>query len=736
MSWRKIVNRVKQNISQKRHQQHHSTEEYSTTNYVEKKPWLELKYHDSDKTLIKKPEDLQTEMLEPSGPINLELLDRIQGSMIGMTIGDALGACVEFRPREYLLEKPIHDLQGGGTWGLRKGQFTDDTSMALCLANSLVAERDFNLYNQLVRYKWWYKLGYMSSTGQCFDIGQATRESLDKFDHRQRTFAQQNHVDYKEMDSISDPKLLNAFDVYCSCPQVAGNGALMRLAPVPLFFSQYPEYAVEYSGRSGKITHGDIKAYDACRFYAALIVAALQGRSKDEILDGNFYSKYRSWFGTQELCPDIQRIADGSYKKPGGYDDGIRGKGYIVNALEAALWAFWADGNSFTDGACKAVNLGDDTDTTAAIYGQLAGAYYGFKKLPKKWVKEIYGKEFIFNLSRWITYEGVLWRPNNALSFQLLSKTRSGDFSTHEPHINIYPIQVEDSSPVVNLSEQFEAPIENKRIRQVSAHAISSLGSKKQPLKQLTQTTSQQSASEFEKNMPNVDQYQMAAAYHAVPLSRTKSNSNTTFSEPLVSHTQSRESKVHRNDRDLSQVQKTILMFSTDEYSAPVERNATQSLSNQPNEKAKSFVTNHRSIKNDPALERPPVSFKTTGHNVLLDYPTDEHIAATAQPSERRRRSKHHSKYASSTTSKSQIEDQSNIIYGFSTAEIIMEISKICHNKVFMATALTITLMCFLERQTRIRILPNNQQQQRDRILPILPIRLDITREKIKHEKV
>ena len=104
-------------------------------------------------------------------------------------------------------------------------------------------------------------------------------------------------------------------------------------------------------------------------------------------------------------------IADGSYKKQGGYEDGIRGKGYILNALEAALWAFWSDNGSFKDGVLMAVNLGDDTDTTAAIYGQSAGAYYGYKKLPQEWLEHVYARDYIEKLSEWIVFEGWNWDP-------------------------------------------------------------------------------------------------------------------------------------------------------------------------------------------------------------------------------------------------------------------------------------------------------------------------------------
>jgi ADP-ribosylglycohydrolase len=282
--------------------------------------------------------------------------------------------------------------------------------MALCLANSLIACRGFNEYDQLVRYKWWYKHGYMSSTGQCFDIGHATRQSIAEFEDRQDKFQISQSINIKDMDSISDPETLKRFDVECSSAGVAGNGALMRLAPVPLFFYNYPSDAVEFSGVSGRITHGDDKAYDACRYYGALIVAALRGHTKDQLLDNDFYSKHEQWFGGKRLHSEIESIAKGSYKRPNGYDDGIRGKGYIVNALEAALWAFWSDDNSFEKGALNAVNLGDDTDTTAAIYGQLAGAYYGYKHLPEKWVKEVYARRFLEKLSHWIAYEGQCWQ--------------------------------------------------------------------------------------------------------------------------------------------------------------------------------------------------------------------------------------------------------------------------------------------------------------------------------------
>jgi ADP-ribosylglycohydrolase len=341
--------------------------------------------------------------------------------------------------------------------------------MALCLANSLIVCQDFVPYDQLVRYKWWYRNGYMSSTGHCFDIGAATRQSIQEFEARQRKLAQDCGISFDDMDFSSNPDLFGGLDVYCSKDGVAGNGALMRLAPVPLFFYRNPIKAVEYSGISGQITHGDKKAYDACRYYGALIVATLNGVNKADLTSNTFYQDNKQWFGNDDLHPDIINIAQGSYKKDGGYKDGIRGKGYIVNALEAALWAFWSDENSFEKGVLNAVNLGDDTDTTAAIYGQLAGAYYGYNKLPSKWRDVIYAKDFVLCVSNWIAYEGEQWfnkqnvpsSPEPLVNSSLMDKKLNTTISSSQKS---YPSTKYQSSFTGSMGQNTMAIIERKAI--------------------------------------------------------------------------------------------------------------------------------------------------------------------------------------------------------------------------------------------------------------------------------
>lgn len=330
-------------------------------------------------------------------------IDRIKGSLLGLAIGDALGASVEFRPRQYLEKHPVSSMQSGGTWGLDKGKWTDDTSMALCLATSLIKCNGFDPYNQLVLYKWWHKYGYLSSTGRCFDIGRATLNALEEFIRRQNQKRITWHVNEETMDSYSYKDMEpSGFDVNCGGSYAGGNGALMRLAPVPIFYYRDPPKAVELSGQSSRLTHGDKASVDACRYYGALIVAAILGENKEKLLSHHFYSEHKSWFGKNELNPEILAIAQGSFKREGGDMSGIQGTGHVVKSLQAALWAFDKDENSFEKGVLNAVNLGDDTDTTAAIYGQLAGAYYGANRIPSEWRSKLYAKGLISCLAEWL----------------------------------------------------------------------------------------------------------------------------------------------------------------------------------------------------------------------------------------------------------------------------------------------------------------------------------------------
>jgi len=282
-------------------------------------------------------------------------IEHFLGSLLGLAVGDALGTTLEFKaPGSFA---PPTDMIGGGPFGLQPGQWTDDTSMALCLAESLIACQGLNLHDQLTRYTCWQREGHLSSTGYCFDIGNTVSRALAHFQATGEIY--------------SGP----------TDPRSAGNGSLMRLAPVPLFYARQPQLAVHQAGESSRTTHGNLLAIHACQYFGGLLVGAVRGQPKAEILAPAFHPAGSPWC-ERDLAPEIFKIALGSFKRRQPPE--IRGTGYVVHSLEAALWAFYHS-NSFEAGCLLAVNLGDDADTTGAIFGQLAGAFYGESGIPAKW---------------------------------------------------------------------------------------------------------------------------------------------------------------------------------------------------------------------------------------------------------------------------------------------------------------------------------------------------------------
>lgn len=295
--------------------------------------------------------------------------DRYTGCLVGLAVGDAVGTTLEFKPPGSFT--PISDMVGGGPFRLHPGEWTDDTSMALCLAASLVETKGFDPADQLERYLRWWREGYMSSNGECFDIGNTVRQALTNY------------------------RLNGRLDSGPTSPDTAGNGSIMRLAPVPMFFGGSARDAIEFSGKSSLTTHGATACVDACRYFGGLIWAALQGHGKEEILSVGFSPSEDGW-QSRPLCPEIAEIASGSFKRRSPPE--IRGTGYVVRSLEAALWAFH-NSQDFKAGCLLAVNLGDDADTTGAVYGQLAGAFYGAAKIPQAWKAKLKNREQITALA-------------------------------------------------------------------------------------------------------------------------------------------------------------------------------------------------------------------------------------------------------------------------------------------------------------------------------------------------
>lgn len=291
--------------------------------------------------------------------------DRFRGALLGLATGDAVGTTLEFTsPGSFT---PIDDMVGGGPFHLRPGEWTDDTSMALCLAESLLAGEGFDATDQMRRYLAWRDEGHLSSNGRCFDIGGTVNSALRRFQQTGEPFA-----------GSADP-------------YSAGNGSIMRLAPVPLFYAADPAQAIEMSGESSRPTHGAATCIAACRYLGGLIVGALQGASKADLLEPLYRPDGQTW-SAGELREEIAVVAAGSFKTKN--PPAIRGSGYVVESLEAALWAFDRADN-FEEGCLLAANLGQDADTTAAVYGQLAGAYYGATGIPARWLARLAHREMI-----------------------------------------------------------------------------------------------------------------------------------------------------------------------------------------------------------------------------------------------------------------------------------------------------------------------------------------------------
>jgi ADP-ribosylglycohydrolase len=294
---------------------------------------------------------------------------RFRGSLLGLAAGDALGTTLEFRPPGSF--KPIHDMIGGGPFGLEAGQWTDDTSMALCLAESLVECIGFDPMDQMQRYLRWYRNGHLSCTGHCFDIGSTTSSALKRFEETHQPYCGSTH------------------------PRQAGNGSIMRLAPVPLFFAADPATAIDRAADSSRTTHGTANAVDGCRYLAALLVGAVNGDPK-ELLLSDHYCPLPGYWDAHPLAPEIDEGASGTFRRREPPE--IRGTGYVVRSLEAALWALDRS-TSFREGALLAVNLGDDADTTGAVYGQIAGAVYGEEGIPAEWRARLAMGETIAHLA-------------------------------------------------------------------------------------------------------------------------------------------------------------------------------------------------------------------------------------------------------------------------------------------------------------------------------------------------
>jgi ADP-ribosylglycohydrolase len=295
--------------------------------------------------------------------------DHKRGTLLGLAVGDALGAAVEFRPPGTF--PPVMGYRAGGPHRLELGQWTDDTSMALALADS-IATVGWDLDDQMRRYVRWWRAGAYSVNGTCFDIGITTRGALHRFEQ---------HPDAMTSGDRAD--------------RASGNGSIMRLAPVPIRYAEcfrgHLARLATLAGESSLPTHASATCVSACRYLAVVLSGLIHGVDRDEVLASD-WEPLRRLRAAEPLHPDVDVVAGGSFRER--QPPAIRGAGYVVQSLEAALWAFH-DARDFREAVLRAVNLGDDADTTGAVCGQLAGACWGESGIPADWLAGLARKDLL-----------------------------------------------------------------------------------------------------------------------------------------------------------------------------------------------------------------------------------------------------------------------------------------------------------------------------------------------------
>lgn len=270
------------------------------------------------------------------------LRERFLGAMLGLATGDAVAAATQYRrPGTFT---PVGDLIGGGPFELPRGGWSDDTAMALCLADSLLATDSFDARDQVERYARWQREGYLSATGQCLGITASTARALAMAQWRRQLFAGSHAPDQLDPEPLS------------------------RVAPVVLFFFAAPDEAVQLASDAARTTCQAPAVLAACRDLAHALLLALSGQPKARIM------------------ADTDMSAAGGRRKAG--------KGTVTEALAIALEAFAATDN-FREAVLHAANHGENSDVAAAACGQLAGAFYGASAIPAPWRECLLQRELI-----------------------------------------------------------------------------------------------------------------------------------------------------------------------------------------------------------------------------------------------------------------------------------------------------------------------------------------------------
>ena len=301
----------------------------------------------------------------------IEIKNRYKGSLLGLAIGDALGAPVEFTKKDSF--EKIEHYRRGGKFNVEIGEYTDDTSMALCLAQSLIDKNGIDQKDQLSKYLKWFEDGYMSANGRSIGCGKVTLRALYRYMS-------------KDCSECGNSRLTRG----------AGNGSLMRIAPVALFYAHDVKLAMKMAKKSSLTTHGLAICADASMYLTGLIIGAIKGKSKDELLSFEYAKNLFEHIENYTFHEEVTVLGQGEYKDKSRSE--IEARGYVIKTLESALWAFY-NTSTFDEGLILVVNLGDDADTVGAVYGELAGAYYGVDNIALEYKEGLMRRELIEELA-------------------------------------------------------------------------------------------------------------------------------------------------------------------------------------------------------------------------------------------------------------------------------------------------------------------------------------------------
>ena len=290
---------------------------------------------------------------------------RIKSVLFGLAVGDALGVPAEFISRDYFHENPVTDMIGYGTHDLPAGTFSDDSSLSFCLAEALTQEFDLNRIAQ--NFVKWRTENYWTARGTLFDIGNATRLAIDR------------------LVNGAQPELAGGTENNSN-----GNGSLMRILPLLFHLvDKNRDVRFELTKQVSSITHRHIRSVIACHYYLEFAIQIMSGSDKFEIyknLQKEISEDIINYTDKQSEIVHFDRLLNENIYELA--EEKIKSSGYVIHTLEASIWCLMTSDN-YKDAVLKAVNLGDDTDTTAAVTGGLAGLLYGLDEIPPHWIEQL-----------------------------------------------------------------------------------------------------------------------------------------------------------------------------------------------------------------------------------------------------------------------------------------------------------------------------------------------------------